>query len=80
LAARGTITSEQASDWSQCLYYLMGLKLQAGLAELDLGQPVTGMVDLTRLSTLDRDLLKDALAVVRQFKAFLRLHFRLDVL
>lgn len=43
-------------------------------------QPVSGMVDVNRLTTLDRDLLKDALAVVRQFKAFLRLHFRLDVL
>ena len=80
LASRGVITARQASDWTQCLHYLMGLKLQAGLSEIDLEQPVSGDVDVTRLSTLERDLLKDALAVVKQFKTFLRQHFRLDAL
>ena len=80
LAARGVISAAQASDWGQCLHFLMGLKLQAGLQELDRDQPVSGTVDVARLSTLERDLLKDALAVVRQFKAFLHQHFRLDVL
>lgn len=80
LAARGVISAAQASDWGQCLHFLMGLKLQAGLAELDRDQPVSGMVDVSRLSTLERDLLKDALAVVRHCKTFLHQHFRLDVL
>ena len=80
LASRGVISARQASDWTQCLHYLMGLKLQAGLGEIDRDQPVSGDVDVSRLSTLERDLLKDALAVVRQCKTFLRLHFRLDVL
>ena len=80
LAARGVISSRQASDWTQCLHYLMGLKLQAGLAEIDLDQPVSGNVDVGKLSTLERDLLKDALAVVKQCKTFLRQHFRLDAL
>src|SRR5574343_2503 len=72
LAARGVITARQASDWTQCLHYLMGLKLQAGLAEIDLDQPVSGNVDVGKLSTLDRDLLKDALGVVKQCKTSLR--------
>jgi CBS domain-containing protein len=80
LAARGVISASQAGDWAQCLHFLMGLKLQAGLAEVDLAHPVTGTVDVTRLTTLERDLLKDALEVVRQFKVFVRQHFRLDVL
>jgi len=80
LASRGVITTRQASDWTQCLHYLMGLKLQAGLSEIDLDQPVSGDVDVTKLSTLERDLLKDALSVVKQCKTFLRQHFRLDVL
>jgi CBS domain-containing protein len=54
--------------------------LQAGLGELDLEVPVSGTVNVSQLSTLERDLLKDALAVVRQFKAFVHQHFRLDVL
>ncbi len=80
LAAKGVISASQASDWAQCLQFLMGIKLHAGLMELERDQAVSGLVDMSRLTTLDRDLLKDALAVVRQFKAFLRLHFRLDVL
>ena len=80
LAARGVITARQASDWTQCLHYLMGLKLQAGLAEIDLEQPVSGDVEVSKLSTLERDLLKDALGVVKQCKTFLRQHFRLDAL
>jgi len=80
LAARGVVTPAQASDWTQCLHFLMGLKLQAGLAEIDRQLPVSGQVDVAALPTLERDLLKDALSVVRQFKDFMRLHFRLDVL
>ena len=80
LAARGVISARQASDWTQCLHYLMGMKLQAGLAEIDLNQPVSGQVDVGKLSTLERDLLKDALGVVKQCKTFLRQHFRLDAL
>jgi len=80
LAARAVITPAQASDWGQCLHFLMGLKLQAGLAEMDLDQAVSGDVDLNKLSTLERDLLKDALSVVKQCKGFLRHHFHLDAL
>jgi signal-transduction protein with cAMP-binding, CBS, and nucleotidyltransferase domain len=30
------------------------------------------------LSTLDRDLLKDSLAIIRQFRLHLQLHFHLE--
>lgn len=80
LGSLGVITSAQATDWAQCLQFLMGLKLRAGLDELASGRPVSGDIDLARLSTLDRDLLRDALAVVRQYRQFLQMHFRLDML
>ena len=35
---------------------------------------------MARLTTLERDLLKDALAAVKRFKAVLRQRFRLDTL
>lgn len=80
LAARGVVTFRQAEDWTQCLHFLMGLKLQAGLDELARGQPVSGMVMPMRLSTLERDLLKDALGVVRQFREDLHRRFPMDML
>ena len=57
----------------------MGLKLKAGLAELDTGKPVSGAIGVARLSSLDRDLLKDTLAVVKRFKGLMRQHFHLDM-
>jgi CBS domain-containing protein len=56
----------------------MGLKLKAGLAELDAGGPVTGAVRSVALSSLERDLLKDALAVVKRFKTIVRHQFHLE--
>lgn len=80
LAAAGLLGQDMATDLTQTLHFLMGLKLKAGLGEIDLGRPVSGLVDLAKLSSLDRDLLKDALAVVKRFKALLHHRFKLDAL
>ena len=80
LVADGTLDAALGEELVQSLHFLMGLRLQAGLAELDQGQPVTGRVDPQRLGSLERSLLKDALAVVKRFKVFLRLRLRLDAL
>ena len=80
LVQDGTLDAALGEALLQSLHFLMGLRLQAGLAEIDLGRPVTGQVDPQRLGSLERNLLKDALAVVKRFKAFLRLRLRLDAL
>ncbi len=72
------LSSEMAGDLTDSLYFFMGLKLKAGLAELDTGRPVTGSIDVEKLSSLDRDLLKDTLSVVKRFKILLRLRFHLE--
>ena len=59
---------------------IMGLRLKVGLAELALNQPVSGGIQVSKLSSLDRDLLKDTLAVVKRFKQLLSQRFRLDVI
>jgi len=58
----------------------MGLKLKIGLQQLDTGQAVADEVQLEKLSSLDRDLLKDTLGVVKQFKALLNQRFHLETL
>jgi CBS domain-containing protein len=78
LVAAGKLPAALAVDLLDSLHFLMGLKLRSGLAEMDLGQPVTGGVHPARLSSLDRDLLKDALAVVKRFKALVRHQFHLE--
>ena len=56
----------------------MGLRLKAGLAELDAERDVSGGVRTDRLGSLERDLLKDSLAVVKRFKALVRHQFQLE--
>ncbi len=80
LQADGTLDAGLGEELVQSLHFLMGLRLQAGLAEKEQGHPVTGRVDPQRLGSLERNLLKDALAVVKRFKAFLRQRLRLDAL
>jgi CBS domain-containing protein len=78
LMQRNKIPKGLANDLVESLHVLMGLKLDSGLAELGTGKQLSGEVDMSTLSSLERDLLKDSLNVVKSFKLFLRQHFRLD--
>ena len=78
LVAAGRLPSDFTTDLADSLHFLMGLKLKAGLAELDAAAPVSGAVRSSGLSSLERDLLKDAMAVVKRFKAIVRNRFHLD--
>ena len=78
LVAAGRLSSHFATDLADSLHFLMGLKLKAGLAELDTAGAVSGAVRSDRLSSLERDLLKDAMAVVKRFKAIVRNQFHLE--
>jgi len=78
LVAAGRLDAALATDLIETLHFLMALKLKAGLAEIDTGRAVSGGVATQRLSSLERDLLKDALAVVKRFKTLVRHQFRLE--
>ena len=78
LVALGRLPADFATDLSQSLHFLMGLKLKAGLAELETTGAVSGAVRVDRMSSLERDLMKDALAVVKRFKALVRHQFHLE--
>ena len=80
LVAGGKLDAGMGIDLTDSLYFFMGLKLKAGLTELDTGQAVSGDVNVARLSSLDRDLLKDTLGVVKRFKILLRQRFHLDAI
>jgi len=80
LVAAGQIERALATDVLESLYFFLRLRLQAGLHEIDTGDPVSGRVDLAQLSSLERDLLKDTLDVVKRFRRTLRSRFHLDAL
>ena len=78
LAAGGQLAHAEAQELLQALHVLMQLRLQAGLDQIDRRQPVTGLLEPQQLGSLERSLLKDALGVVKRFRAMLHRRFQLD--
>ena len=78
LASKKALAPELARDLEEALHLMMTLKLRNNLLQMTLNQPVTNLVALADLSTLERDQIKDALAIIRQFRLHLQLHFRLE--
>ncbi|MBX9266580.1 putative nucleotidyltransferase substrate binding domain-containing protein [Chromobacterium violaceum] len=77
LAAAGKLEAGLADDIQEALAFLSQLRLEHGLKRLDAGQSPDNLIEPEALSTLERDLLKDALAVAKRFKTQLRHHYRL---
>jgi len=77
LGAMGRLPPDLGAELVDSLQFLMGLKLQAGLDVLGSGNG--RLVHVESLTSLQRDLLKDALAVVKRFKAMLRHRYHLDM-
>jgi len=80
LSNRGLLPAGTVRDLTEALHFLMDLKLENNLRQRRAGQAVGNGVELASLGTLERDLLKDALAIIKRFRQHLRLHFRLDSL
>jgi len=78
LAAKNVLEKALADDVAESLAFLMRLRLDAGLEALCAKKAVTNDVDTASLSTLDKDLLKDALLVVKRFKQMISQRYRLD--
>ena len=80
LVDQEVLSAALGQDLIESLHFFMGLKLKGALREMDVQQPVSGTIDVGQLSALERDLLKDALGVVKHFKSLLRARFKLDAL
>ncbi len=78
LASQHYFSPELARDLEETLHFMMTLKLRNNLRQMALGQPLNNLVELAGLSTLDRDLLRDSLAIIRRFRLHLQLHFHLE--
>ncbi|OHX11508.1 hypothetical protein BI347_17740 [Chromobacterium sphagni] len=77
LAQAGRLEPALADDIQEALAFLLQLRLDHGLRQLAAGREPDNLIEPAKLGTLERDLLKDALAVVKRFKAQLQHHYRL---
>ena len=73
LAALGVFDSQFARELAQALHYLMTLQARRA----DRGRPATASSSRRELSTMERDLLRDAFHVVKRLREMLRRHFNL---
>ncbi|WP_293930972.1 putative nucleotidyltransferase substrate binding domain-containing protein [Iodobacter sp.] len=80
LIALGHLNESFGRDMSESLAFLQGLQLKLGLARLAVDKPVDNLLDPAQLTTLERELLKDTLRVVKQFRQLISHHFKLGML
>jgi CBS domain-containing protein len=80
LVALDRLEPDLARDLVDALHLLMGIRLTHQLRQRAQGQAATNEVRPSALSTLEREPLHDALAIVKRFRAYLRQHFKLDAL
>ena len=80
LVARHKLDETLARDLVDALHLLMGVRLTHQLRQRAQGLPASNQIQPSALSTLERESLHDALAIVRRFRSFLRQHFKLDSL
>ena len=80
LVATGRIDADLARDLVDALHFLMALRLSHQLRQRAGGALPGNEVRPSELGALEREPLRDSLAIVKRFRLFLRHHFRLDAL
>jgi CBS domain-containing protein len=80
LARQGQLDTRLAQDLTDALHFLIALRLKHHLQQRQTGETPHQHIRLSELGTLERDVFKDSLAIVKRFKQHLRSHFRLDAL
>jgi CBS domain-containing protein len=80
LSELGHLNENFGRDLAESLAFLQGLQLKAGLLNQAKDKPVDHLIDPAALSTLERELLKDTLSVVKQFRQLISHHFKLGML
>jgi CBS domain-containing protein len=78
LVALQRLEPDLARDLVDALRLLMGIRLTHQLRQRAQGLVATNEVRPSALSTLEREPLHDALAIVKRFRGYLRVHYRLD--
>lgn len=73
----GALSSSLARDVQQALAVFMRLRLSQQLLDMEAGRAPGNRIDVPALRRLDRELLRDALRVVNDFKAYIQHSFQL---
>ncbi|MBV9238006.1 MAG: cyclic nucleotide-binding domain-containing protein [Xanthobacteraceae bacterium] len=80
LVARGVLGEQLGRDLISALAYFMDIRMRSQLRAVQTGRPETeSLVHLAELTPSDRDLLRDALRVVKRFREIIRNRYHLGM-
>jgi CBS domain-containing protein len=80
LVEKSVLGAELGRDLAGALSFFMEVRMRAQLLALKVGRPETeSLVRLNELTTADRDLLRDALRVVKRFREIIRNRYHLGM-
>jgi CBS domain-containing protein len=79
LVAQGALSTELGTDLRQAFAIMLRVRLGQQLDAASEGEVPSNEVQLGKLRRLDRDLLRDALRVVKDFQSFLSSRYRRGV-
>jgi len=76
----GVIDEEFKNELTETFNYLLALRLKFRLEKIDAHEKLDNYINPSKLSILEKDLLKDSLKIVNKFKKFINNHFKLSMI
>jgi len=80
LHKRGVIDKEFRNELMEAFNFFLSLRLKFRLEKIDRTESLDNYINPSKLSMLEKDLLKDSLKIVNRFKKFINFHFKLNVI
>ena len=80
LSGRGPFSEDFTADLIEAFDFMVMLRLREQFAALDRGESYGNIIDVDHLGSFERNLLRDSLKIVKQFKSDVAHHFRLQLL
>lgn len=79
LMERGVFDKKIGVELIEAFAFMLSLRLQAEFSNLGTEQGHSNYINPSKLNKLERDLLKDSLKIVNEFKKFITYHFKLNM-
>jgi CBS domain-containing protein len=80
MSGRGPFSEEFTADIIEAFDFMLMLRMRQQFVDLDEGKSYDNNIDVERLTGFERNLLRDSLKIVREFKTYITEHFRLQML
>jgi CBS domain-containing protein len=80
LSGRGPFSEDFNADLIEAFDFMGMLRLRQQFSAIDRGEIYDNMLDVEQLRGFERNLLRDSLKIVKQFKSDVSHHFRLNML